>query len=61
MAQGHIADARERIHRQRLLIKHFGRLNHPTDIAELILQTMLDTLRAMEGHREIIMDRLRAR
>src|SRR5262245_66031019 len=38
MAQTHIADARERILRQCLLLEHSGRLSHPTQLHELTLQ-----------------------
>ena len=57
-ADAHIADARKRIQRQRQLIRQLGRLHSPTDTAEVILQTMLDALRALEGHRSVILDRL---
>jgi len=61
LADTHIKEARERIQRQRHLIGHLAKRGQPTDIAELILQTMLRTLQAMEGHRDIIIARLNAR
>jgi hypothetical protein len=57
-AEAHIAGARKRIQCQRQLIRQLGKLNSPTDTAEVILQTMLDALRALEGHRSVILDRL---
>jgi hypothetical protein len=61
LADTHIKDARERIQRQRHLIGHLAKRGQPTDTAEQILQTMLRTLQAMEGHRDIILARLNAR
>ena len=61
LADTHIKDARERIQRQRHLIGRLAKHRHATDTAELILQTMLRTLQAMEGHRDIILARLDAR
>jgi len=60
LAESHIKDARERIQRQRHLITRLAKQRQPTDTAELILQTMLCTLKAMEGHRDIILARFSA-
>jgi hypothetical protein len=60
-ADAHITDARKRIQLQRQLIRQLGKLRSPTDTAEVILQTMLDTLRALEGQRSVILDRLTPR
>ena len=61
LADTHIKEARGRIQRQRHLIGHLAKRGQPTDTAELILQTMLRTLQAMEGHRDFILARLNAR
>ena len=60
-ADAHIAGARKRIQRQRQLIRQSGKLHSPTDTAEVILQTMLDALRALEGQRSVILNRLALR
>ena len=57
-AEAHITAARKRIQRQRQLIMQLGKLHSPTDTAEVILQTMLDALSAIEEHRSVILDRL---
>ena len=57
-ADAHIVGARKRIQRQRQLIRQSGKLHSLTDTAEVILRTMLAALRAMEGHRSVILDRL---
>lgn len=58
IAAAHITSARRRIQSQRELIRRLEKFGSPTDTAEAILQTMLDTLKAMEGHCSIILDRL---
>jgi hypothetical protein len=60
-AEAHIAGARKRIQLQRQLIRQLAKLSSPTDTAEVILQTMLDALRALEGQRSVILDRLKLR
>jgi len=57
-ADVHIAGARTQIERQRRLIVELRRGCLPTDVAESLLQTMHATLKAMQGHREIIRQQL---
>jgi hypothetical protein len=53
-----IAECRDRIKRQRLLVNRVAALGHDTEIARSILRTLQGTLRVMEDHRRIILDRL---
>jgi hypothetical protein len=54
-AERHLAAARERIGRQRRLIDRLRQKNHPTAMAESLLQTMLATMAAMQAHRREIL------
>jgi hypothetical protein len=60
-AEAHIVGARKRIQHQRQFIRQLEKLRSPTDTAEVILQTMLDALRALEGQRSVILNRLALR
>ena len=58
LSDTHIDLARGHIRRQRDLIERLSRRGIPTDMAELLLETLENTLRALEGHRTLIRNRL---
>jgi hypothetical protein len=53
-----IAECRDRIKRQRVLINRVAALGKDTELARSILRTLQGTLRVMEDHRRTIRDRL---
>jgi hypothetical protein len=57
-AEADIADARVRIQRQEQLILRLEMDGHNAEIAKSLLETMQETLRAMEQHRGFILGQL---
>jgi hypothetical protein len=57
LADRHIAECRARITRQRLRIGRAIQQGHDTDAAEDTLDALKVSLRALERHRELILDR----
>lgn len=59
-AEADIASAREHIKRQEALLARLEDLDHnkEAEVARSVLQTMRQTLRVMEEHRQIILDQL---
>lgn len=53
-AEVDVAKARKRVDDQRAIIVRLGVNGHDTAAAKSVLQTMLETLAAMEDHRDII-------
>jgi len=53
-AEAEIADAHARIDHQRTIIAHLEALGQSTVTAKSVLQTMLESLEAMEDHRALI-------
>jgi hypothetical protein len=53
-----IAEARQRIERQHALVAHMAGNGHDTAMAKELLQTMRETLVAMEEHRDQIIKEL---
>ena len=54
-----IADCMNRISRQRGLIRTEYEQGLPTEIAESMLRALEESLRALEKHRQFIVDRLK--
>jgi hypothetical protein len=54
-----IADCTDRIARQREVITTRDEQGLPTDIAESMLRALEESLRALEKHRQYILDRLK--
>jgi hypothetical protein len=54
-----IADCMNRISRQREIIKTEYEQGLPTEIAESMLRALEESLRALEKHRQFIVDRLK--
>jgi len=57
-AEADIAEAQDRIAKQRALIEKLREDGHDTRTAEKLLHTMLQSLEAMEGHRIVILEML---
>ena len=57
-ADRHIQEAKAHIARQLELIKKLRKDGHDTDLAESMLDALETTLRALERHRDLILDRL---
>jgi hypothetical protein len=59
VADRHITECKAHIAHQRELIERAIRAGRPTDVAELALDALEQSLRAFELHRRIIIDRLK--
>jgi hypothetical protein len=57
-AESDIAEAHDRIAKQRALVATMRADGHDTQIAEQLLETMLHSARAMEEHRIVILELL---
>src|SRR5262245_26667887 len=57
-AEADVANADDRIERQRAIVAKLKNDGHPTDTAEKILATMLRSRNAMEAHRRVILETL---
>jgi hypothetical protein len=57
-ADTHMAEATERIQRHRRVIERLEKAHCRTDLAEAVLETMLDTFALMQEHRVLILNRL---
>ena len=57
-AEAGIAEANGRIDRQRALLARLESDGHDTGMAKDLLQTMCETLAAMEQHRQLILEEL---
>ena len=57
-AEADIAEADARIEKQRAILDKLTNDGHPTEIAEQLLTTMLDSRHAFEAHRTVICERL---
>jgi hypothetical protein len=60
-AEAEIESAKVRISRQEELLARLKRDNHDTSTATSVLQTMRETLVAMESHRALIVQQLAAK
>jgi hypothetical protein len=59
-ANADIADAHDRVMRQRALLARMRPRGQDTELAEVFLATLRNTLAAMENHRRVILDRLQS-
>jgi hypothetical protein len=58
-ADRHIAECKAHIAHQRAVIERAIRAGHPTDVAESVLDSLEESLRAFERNRRLIIDRLK--
>jgi hypothetical protein len=58
-ADRHIAECKAHIDNQRAGIEQAIRAGHPTDVAESVLDSLEESLRAFERTRRLIIDRLK--
>jgi uncharacterized protein YigA (DUF484 family) len=56
-ADRHIAEARDRIARQKEVIAELARGGHQTDVAMSMLHALEHCLHAFEEHRKVVLDR----
>jgi len=57
-ADRHIDEAKTHIDRQREFIEKLRKGGHDTELAESMLHALETSLRALEHHRDLILDRL---
>jgi hypothetical protein len=57
-ANGHIAELKVQIVRQRVIVKHARDTGQPSEIAESLLDALEGSLRIFEKHRELILAQL---
>ena len=57
-AERHIAQAQKRVARQRQIVEAARDRGHPSAEGEAVLQTFEHNLRTLEGHRQLIVERL---
>lgn len=60
LARRHLAEARVRIGNQVQLIERLRAQGHPTDLAESLLKSLLETQEQMRAHRDYIIAKLAA-
>ena len=60
-ANRQIAELTVQIVRQRVIVKHALDTGQPSEMAELMLNALEESLGAFEKHRELILDQLRRR
>ena len=58
-ANGHIADLKVQIVRQRVMVKYTLDTGQPSEMAESMLHALEESLSAFEKHRELVLDRLK--
>jgi exonuclease VII small subunit len=58
-ADRHIAECKAHIANQRAAIERAIRADHPTDVAESVLDSLEESLHAFERTRRLIIDRLK--
>ena len=58
-ANGHIAESKVQIVRQRVIVKYALDTGQPSEMAESLLHALEERLGAFEKHRELIFDRLK--
>jgi hypothetical protein len=58
-ADRHIAECKAHIAHQRAVIERAIRAGHPTDVAESVLDSLEESLRAFERTRRLIIERLK--
>jgi hypothetical protein len=54
LARRHVAEARGRIDRQREIIERLQAGRHPTDLAEQLLASLLETADHMQAHLDML-------
>jgi 16S rRNA G1207 methylase RsmC len=59
-AERHIAQAQKRVARQRQIVEAARDRGRPSDAGEVFLQIFEHNLRTLEGHRQLIVERLEA-
>ena len=60
-ANGHIAELKVQIVRQRVIVKYALDTGQPSEMAESMLNALEESLGAFEKHRELILDQLKRR
>jgi hypothetical protein len=58
-ANGHIAELKVQIVRQRVIVKYTLDMGQPSEMAESMLHALEESLSAFEKHRELVLDRLK--
>ena len=58
-ANGHIAELKVQIVRQRVIVKYVLDTGQPSEMAESMLHALEESLSAFEKHRELVLDRLK--
>jgi isochorismate hydrolase len=58
-ANGHIAELKVQIVRQRVIVKYTLDTGQPSEMAESMLHALEESLSAFEKHRELVLDRLK--
>ena len=58
-ANGHIAELKVQIVRQRVIVKYTLDTRQPSEMAESMLHALEESLSAFEKHRELVLDRLK--
>jgi hypothetical protein len=60
-ANGHIAELKVQIVRQRVIVKYALDTDQPSEMAESMLHALEESLGAFEKHRELVLDQLKRR
>jgi hypothetical protein len=60
-ANGHIAELKVQIVRQRVIVKYALDTGQPSEMAESMLHALEESLSAFEKHRELVLDQLKHR
>jgi hypothetical protein len=58
-ANGHIAELKVQIVRQRVIVKYALDTGQPSEMAESMLHALEESLSAFEKHRELVLDQLK--
>ena len=58
-ANGHIAELKVQIVRQRVIVKYTLDTGQPSEMAESMLRALEESLSAFEKHRELVLDPLK--
>jgi hypothetical protein len=60
-ANGHIAELKVQIVRQRVIVRYALDTDQPSEMAESLLHALEESLRSFEKHRELVIDQLKRR
>ena len=60
-ANGHIAESKVQIVRQRVIVKYALDTGQPSEMAESMLNALEESLGVFEKHRELVLDQLKRR